>query len=320
MNWTAVSSGLPADDSGNHGISSLVIDPKNPGTLYAGNALAIGGVFKTTDGGDSWIPANSGLLYSPVMALAIDPQTTGTLYASSRTEGVFRSTDGGTTWTATGPGLDYSITHGYDYVALFAIDPRDPNIIYVAGHADVDVEDGDNGLFKTSDGGTSWSALNLFTTVTAIVTDPRNSGTVYVGSHAGVSKTTDGGMAWVLVKSRQIGDIYGDVVVSALAIDSQNPDTVYAASDAGLLQTTDAGASWATVNSDLRRTSPRSVFALKMTPQNPGTIYAGTDIGVFKSTDTGGTWTPVNSGLPNGYYGRLIGDRSATSGHDLRVG
>jgi photosystem II stability/assembly factor-like uncharacterized protein len=73
-NWSPMNSGLPVDDGGNYGVTSLAIDPQNPTTVYTGSALIGGGVFKTTNGGESWIPASSGLPDGGVMALAIDPQ------------------------------------------------------------------------------------------------------------------------------------------------------------------------------------------------------------------------------------------------------
>jgi photosystem II stability/assembly factor-like uncharacterized protein len=292
--------------AGLYGVTSLAIDPQNPTTVYAGTALPGGGVFKTADGGESWNAMSSGLPDGGVMALAIDPQSASTIYASTRTSGVFQSSDGGASWSAVNSGLERGITSGSDYMSFLMIDPQNPDTIYAASHFVVDGGDADNGLFKTTDAGASWTGMNLFALVTALAIDPQNSGTVYAGTYAGVSKSTDGGKSWSAVKSRQQIDSYGSSVISALAIDPRDSNTVYAAGIyAGVSKTTDAGASWTVVNSDLGVTTPTGLMALRIDPQNPGTIYAGTDTGIFKTTDAGATWTAVNAGLPNGPYGHL---------------
>src|SRR5262249_42722870 len=128
--WNPMSAGLPVDGGGNYGVTSLAVDPENPTTLYAGNALnGSDGVFKTTDGGGSWVPVSSGLPDGGVTALAVDPQTAGVVYASTRKSGVFKSNDGGASWSAVNAGLDADSIHGYNYISLLAINPRDPNTI-----------------------------------------------------------------------------------------------------------------------------------------------------------------------------------------------
>jgi len=71
-------------------VHALALDSQTPTTLYAGT----GGVFKSTDGGTSWSPANTGLPNTSIFTLAIDPTTSTTLYAGMRS-GVFKSVDGG---------------------------------------------------------------------------------------------------------------------------------------------------------------------------------------------------------------------------------
>src|SRR3990172_1064061 len=78
----------------------LAIDPSAPSTIYAGTYG--GGVFRSTDGGPTWGPINTGLSNLYVFALAIDPSAPSTLYAGTDGEGVFKSTNGGTSWSGTG--------------------------------------------------------------------------------------------------------------------------------------------------------------------------------------------------------------------------
>jgi hypothetical protein len=117
--WT--SHGPPGGD-----VSALAIDPDTPRTLYAGGS---GGVFKSTDGGDTWGAANAGLpTTDAVWALAIDPSTPQTLYAGTLFgDGVFKSTDGGGTWNALNTGLTNT---RYTRVQALAIDPTEPRRVY----------------------------------------------------------------------------------------------------------------------------------------------------------------------------------------------
>ena len=90
-------------------ITSLAIDPQTPATLYAGTDL--GGLFKSSNGGDSWSAVNTGLTSSRVYALALDPIDPGTIYVGTF-NGVFKSTNGGTIWTSANNGPPPS-THVY---------------------------------------------------------------------------------------------------------------------------------------------------------------------------------------------------------------
>src|SRR5437016_8787981 len=104
-------------------IMALAIDPVTPATLYAGTYR--GGVFKSTDGGESWSAVNTGLPDLNVFSLAIDPQTPTTLYVGIERAGVFKSTNGGGSWSAVNTGLDPTIQ-----VSALAIDPQTPATLY----------------------------------------------------------------------------------------------------------------------------------------------------------------------------------------------
>jgi photosystem II stability/assembly factor-like uncharacterized protein len=147
------------------GINALVIDPANPGTLYAGlgDGFAFGpspaaiGFFKSTDGGTTW--ANTGLTNAAVIVLAIDPTNSSTLYAvtqgiytkPSGFRGMFKSTDAGATWSPINNGLDRLALVGATIVSL-AIDPANPSTLYAATSGD--------GVYRTSDGGANWVSCN----------------------------------------------------------------------------------------------------------------------------------------------------------------
>src|SRR5687767_3818085 len=151
-------------------ITSLVIDPQNPATIYAGTFSA--GVFKSTDGGTTWIPINGGLREPLITELAIDPRTPATLYVGT-SEGVSKTGDAGGVWRDINNGLPASSRS----VSAIGVDPGSPTIVYVklAFHSNV---------FKSLDGGESWTSTAGViddSNVTALLIDPQATSTLYMG-------------------------------------------------------------------------------------------------------------------------------------------
>ena len=109
---------------------ALAIDPTDAATVYAGPRILSGtfpyAVYKTTDGGNSWSLASTGLPNQRTTALAVDPKSRMTVYAGIWNGGVFKSTDGGGSWNAANNGLLY-----WDINAL-VIDPSNPATLYAA--------------------------------------------------------------------------------------------------------------------------------------------------------------------------------------------
>jgi photosystem II stability/assembly factor-like uncharacterized protein len=170
-------------------------------------------------------------------------------------------------------------------IYAIAIDPSAPATLYAGTWG--------GGVFKTTNGGTSWTAVNSGFTdpyVLALAIDPSTPATLYAGTYFGVYvfKSTDGGTNWTAVNSGPTN------AVQALAIDPSTPATLYAGTWAdGVFKSTNGGTNWAAVNSGLTDTY---VFALAIDPSAPATLYAG-GARVFKSTNGGTSWTAVNSGL-----------------------
>src|SRR5207247_391505 len=155
-------------------VRALAIDPLTPTTLYAGTYGA--GVFKSTDGGTSWIAANTGLPDGYVRALAIDPQTPAILYVSisSYPRRLFKSADGGASWSASDGGLYDDI-----YVDALAIDPLTPTTLC----------SGTRSLCKSAGGGGSGTRLDSGPPelrVNALAIDPLTPALIYAGTDAGV--------------------------------------------------------------------------------------------------------------------------------------
>jgi photosystem II stability/assembly factor-like uncharacterized protein len=194
--WSAVQSGLmeTAFDTNVDGDSAplpvgLAIDPSNSGTVYLGTNGD--GIFKSTDGGADWNAANVGLTAMHIDAVAVDPQHESTIYAATWTR-FFKSEDGGLTWRSSQWGIPAL------FVSAIAIDPQNPSTIYAGADSQ---EDGSflGGVFRSMDGGTSWSSTSLRCPVANLAIDKLDSNTLYAGTNCGLYKTTDGGESWNLL-------------------------------------------------------------------------------------------------------------------------
>ena len=184
-------------------------------------------MFKSTNGGGNWAPANTGLPDVFVRALAIDPQTTSTIYAGTSGafigpvfRGMFKSIDGGMNWTP------LASTPGPASVVSVAIDPQNPSIVY-AGTANLPPDT----LFKSTNGGTNWTPVGDGLPngiVSALAVDPQTPSTVYAGTQFGLFKSTNGGAAnsWTPMNNGFTPSSTPSIL--ALVIDPQNTSTVYA--------------------------------------------------------------------------------------------
>ena len=245
----------------------------------------------------------------PIAALAIDRSAPATLYAGTSGAGVFKSSDGGGSWTAINTGLNTTFV-----VTAIVVDPTTPATLYVG--TGLGLVSGDaGGVFKSTNGGASWTAINAGLTGTyggapavfALAIDPSAPTTLYASTYGGgVFKTTNGGGSWSAINA---GLNIGNIVL-ALAIDPSAPATLYAGTGydvefgpgVGVFKSTNGGGSWIVINTGLTN---RSVSALVLDPADPDTLYAGTVAGffpgplggVFRSTNAGGNWTAISAGL-----------------------
>jgi photosystem II stability/assembly factor-like uncharacterized protein len=204
-------------------------------------------------------------------------------------------------------------------INALAIDSSSPGALYVASNTFFPFFDAGKlcfSLFKTINGGTSWTVVNSGLINGAIDTmalntlaiDPSTPTTVYAGtSWSGVFKSTNGGSNWTAFNSGWVANRWAKraglpsfreeyQIVNVLAIDPSSPSTLYAGTSfEGVFKSTNGG-SWTATNSGL---GDNQVFALAIDPSNPATLYAGTHGGVFKSTNAGRSWIAVNAGLSN---------------------
>ena len=180
---------------------------------------------------------------------------------------------------------------GADVTSL-AIDSKNTDTIYAGTKYSSYSSFRRYGIFKSTNGGSSWNAVNnglpgllKDITVNSLAIDPTNTQIIYAGTNDGVFKSINGGAAW-----SQTGLTYDSVF--SLAIDLKNTQIIYAGTDDGVFKSTDGGANWTEINNGLTNTN---VNSLAIDPTNTQVIYAGTCGGVFKSINGGANWS--QSGL-----------------------
>ncbi|HXO18822.1 MAG TPA: hypothetical protein VOA87_02730 [Thermoanaerobaculia bacterium] len=268
--WTVSNRGLRAAP-----VDQVVADRRRPGALYA--LLRQLGLYKTLDGGSTW----SLILPSSSMGpLELDAHRTATIY-SPLDYHFSRSLDGGRTWRAIDPGLGEP-----GGVQAFTIDPTS-DALYALTFT---------GMFRSTDGGASWSRLASYALheVSSLAVAP--NGTLYLTRESadirGVFKSTDGARTWIpVLPATPSQAIFFQVTVDRVS------STVYVATERGVERSSDQGASWELAELPRRPGQPNAptvVLAIMPDPRFLGTVYAATvTYGVHRSTDGGASWSPL---------------------------
>ena len=285
--WKPAVRGLTATEA-----FTLAVDA-GKGTLYQGpiglrketqtpSTYSLG-VFRSDNGGHSWVAANRGLgsgQFPPQINLLVaDPENAGVLYAATA-EGVWKTLTGGRSWRKTELPLATA--------TALALDPSSPSTIYAAGTG----VDGSLAAAKSTDGGATGTTLQVAPAHTAgyypapLAVDPTFPGRVYLATVAGVYRSEDGGASWQRVNRN--GNIY------QLMVDPTQPATLLALTlYQGFIRSRDYGASWGKAPYDPRTAS---THWLTVDPGR-GTFFASTETGVFASQDHGDSWQQVGQGL-----------------------
>ncbi len=279
-----------------------------------------GGVYKTTDGGNTWDNVTDGYFKTgSVGAIDVADSDPNVIYVGmgetdirgnmSAGDGMYRSTDAGKTWTYLGLGKT-------QFIGDIEIHPTNPDIVWIAAMGKLfgNVESDDRGVYKTIDGGKTWTKVlyrNNKTGAVDIAVDPNNPRILYAamweayrteyemssgGEGSGLFKSTDGGESWVEI-TKNAGMPKGLIGKIGISVSSVNSDRVFAivenAKGGGLFRSENAGDTWTRVSSD-RNLRQRAWYYSKVITdtQSEDVVYV-LNVGFWKSIDGGKTFKRI---------------------------
>jgi photosystem II stability/assembly factor-like uncharacterized protein len=282
-----------------------------------------GGVWKTTDGGINWEPITDGSVFGTgsVGAIGLSDSDPNTIYVGmgespirgnvSHGDGVYKSTDGGKTWKRSG--LEDS-----RQISRIRVNPKNPDIVYVAAQGHVWGPNPQRGVFRSKDGGKNWEKV-LFRSDKAgacdLIIDPTNSSVLYAafwevyrkpwtlesgGAGSGIFKSTDGGDNWTEITRNQ-GLPKGTIGIVGITVSPANPDRLWAiveAEDGGVFRSDNGGNTWTKTN-EQRNLRQRAWYYSRIyaDPKSADTVYV-LNTGFYKSNDGGRTFSGI--GVPHG--------------------
>lgn len=299
-------------------------DISNPLVYYMGTTG--GGLWKTEDAGTTWTNISDGYMGTgSVGAIAVSESNPAIVYCgmgehaprgvmTSYGDGVYKSHDGGKTWKKLG-------LENTRHIARIVIHPRNPDIVYVAVQGALHGPSPDRGVYKSTDGGTTWRKVlyvNELTGCSELSMDYQNPMVLYAamwhhqrlpwkvisgGPGSGLYKSTDGGETWHKIQTglpEELGKM-------AVAVCRSNPDKVYALIESdsekekgGLFVSENGGKSWTRVSND-HRLVQRAWYYIEVfaDPQNENVVYV-LSAPALRSIDGGRNWETLSG--PHGDY------------------
>ncbi len=302
-------------------INCIAIHPTQANTYLVG--CADGGIFKTTDDALTWQPIFDNAPSLSVSQIVYDNSNPQIIYAGTGDQvlggyshvgtGIYKSTDGGNTW-------NYSGLINVGAISKIVIDPSNSQTLYVGAMGNPFIADTNRGVYKSTNGGASWTkvlGLGLQAGIADLVINSINPGTLYAtgryryrsdtqsllnGIEARIYRTTDGGNTWDTLSN---GLPMGPQCRIGLCISSNNPNILYAnyvdttLDFSGLYKTSNGGNSWSLVNnmSSVNGGGFAWYFGeIRMDPSNDNRLFV-LGVGLYTSSNGGLTFTADNGFL-----------------------
>ncbi len=278
-------------------VSEIALDPNDPYTIYVG--LGTGGIMKSGDNGGTWSGIFENESVAAIGAIAVAPSDSKVIWvgtgeandrnSSSWGNGVYRSTDGGATWANVG--LKESRV-----IARIVAHPTDPKTAWVAAVGDLWNPGGERGLYKTTDGGTTWkrvlaapAAYDSRTGCGEVALDPTDPNVLYAVLYARHRTPWSFASGPTLTDGKEIG---------------------------GIFKSSDGGGTWrklekglpgalGRIGLDVHKKNSKIVYAVVQSHEAGGTGLFDVDSkrgGVFRSEDGGETWARMNALDPRPFY------------------
>lgn len=306
-------------------VSDLEYDPSNGNIVYAG--AATGGVFKSTDAGVTWLPVFDDQAVLPIGDIAVDPVNTSNVYVGTGEAngghnnfaggGVYKSTNAGASWQLIG--LENTVSIG-----RIVVDPVNPQEVYVAAVGSYFGPNPDRGVYKSSNGGSTWSKVLFVSDSTGAIdiamdqTNPDNllaamwqrtrypNGGQLYGRTSGIYKSTNGGINWTSLGAANGLPNSQTTNVGRIGISTSisSPNISYAlftngSSYLGFFKTTNAGLNWTNANPGGQLQQGFSSFSwyfgnVRVHPTDPNTVYV-LDYSIMKSTNSGTSWSDLTT-------------------------
>jgi len=286
-------------------VTSLTIDPENEEHVFVSTE---NGIYRTADGGRTWIEANAGMPTRDVRVIGFT--AADELYAGTRGYGLYRWQTSGSlntgSWQAQSPVGQWGVIWPlwddrprYQYSDLLIHETNGQQMMFGCFPA---------GIYTSSDGGQSWRESNVGWTldgVFSLVSHPLNPDIVFAGTYNGVNRSLDFGEHWETWSNGWPGEQW----VFRVAFDPRDPDVMVACSKNGenegtgrqefrgtVMKSTNRGASWFPITEGL--SLDQEFYDIIVDPVNPDVFYlAAQHDGMFVSVDAGSTWHPWNQGL-----------------------
>ncbi len=303
----------PAMNSGR--IADIAIHPHDESVMYVG--VGSGGVWKTENAGTTFEPIFDDETSYSIGSVAIDPSAPDVIWVGTGEnvggrhvgfgDGIYKSMDGGRSWT--NMGLQAS-----EHLSTIVVHPTDGDVVWVAAQGPLWSPGGERGVYKTTDGGESWTKVlgeGEWTGATDLLLDPRNPDRLYAatwdrhrtvaaylggGPGSGLHVSEDGGESWTELTTGLPSSNMGKI---GLALSPQNPDRVYAAIEldrttGGVFMSEDRGRSWRKMSDAVSGgTGPHYYQELYASPHHEGRLFLVSNY-MLVSEDHGATFEQMN--------------------------